>query len=58
MKLVDLEIKDFHVRILVFGVCILEHDCEDEMELARYKKIRREYIRDIDAKGNIVDEEV
>ena len=58
MKLVDLEIKDFHVRVLVLGVCIIEHDCEDEMELARYKKIRREYIRDIDAKGNIVDEEV
>ena len=58
MKIVDLEIKDFHVRVLVLGVCIIEHDCEDEMELARYKKIRREYIRDIDAKGNIVDEEV
>ena len=58
MKLVDLEIKGFHVRVLVFGVCIIEHDCEDEMELARYKKMRREYIRDIDAKGNIVDEEV
>ena len=58
MKLVDLEIVDFHVRVLILGVCIIEHDCEDEMEVARYKKMRKQYIRDIDARGNIVDEEV
>jgi hypothetical protein len=58
MKIIDIKIEGMVVSVLVLGIKLLEHECGDDMELQKMKNMRKQYIRDIDSKGNIVDEEV
>ena len=55
---VDIVIEGNILKVMLFGVCIFEHECEDEMEVARFKRVQKQFIRDIESKGNIVDKEV
>ena len=55
---VDIVIEGNILKVMLFGVCIFEHECGDDMELQKMKNMRKQYIKDIESKGNIVDEEV
>ena len=55
---VDIVIEGNILKVMLFGVCIFEHECEDDMELQKMKNMRKQYIKDIESKGNIVDKEV
>ena len=50
--IVDVLVEGNTLRVVLFGVCIFEHECEYDLEL------RQHYVRDIKSKGNIIDKEV